>query len=62
MRSRNQIDEQSANASSSVTEKVVRARNSSSRTGSVSLVGREKASRARSSLRSQPLARASASA
>ena len=58
----NQIEEQSANASSSVTENVSLARSSSSSTGSVSCVGRENAPSARTRRRSQPFAYARACA
>ena len=54
-RSTNQIEEQSPNRSRSVTEKRSIAPSCSSERGSASRVGRLKASRARCSLRSQPI-------
>ena len=61
-RSTNQADEQSAKRSSSVTPKEPREASCSRTSGCVMRVGRWKAPRARSSLRSQPFARASPSA
>ena len=61
-RSMNQIEEQVANASSSVTLNVMRLARSARTAGFESSVGRSNALRARSKRRSQPLASASASA